>query len=54
MAFNTKVSDKIRKPKNEVDDGTSEMLLKTVNTRETILSKPVVIPNAVNLQSTKN
>ena len=53
MAFNTKVSDKIRKPKNEVDDGTSEMLLKTVNTRETILSKPVVIPNAVNLQSTK-
>ena len=53
MAFNTKVSDKIRKPKNDVDDGTSEMLLKTVNTRETILSKPVVIPNAVNLQSTK-
>ncbi len=53
MAFNTKVSDKIRKPKNDADDGTSEMLLKTVNTRETILSKPVVIPNAVNLQSTK-
>lgn len=54
MSFNSKVTDKLRKGKhNEEANGTSEKLLKTVNTKETLLSKPVVIPNAVNLQNTK-
>jgi hypothetical protein len=54
MSFNSKVTDRLRKGKhNEEANGTSEKLLKTVNTKETLLSKPVVIPNAVNLQNTK-
>lgn len=54
MSFNSKVTDKLRKGKhNEEANGTSEKLLKTVNTKETLLSKPVVIPNVVNLQNTK-
>ena len=54
FAYGDKVADKLRKPKNDAKlSGTSEKLLKTVNTPENILAKPVVIPSAVNLQTTK-
>ena len=51
MSFNNKVSDTIRKPKKE-ENGTSEKLL-TSKVKEKILSKPVVIPSSVNMNSTK-
>ena len=50
MSFNNKVSDKIRKPKVEEVDGTSEQLLKPKN-KENIMSGPVVIPSSVNMNS---
>ena len=52
MSFNNKVSDKIRKPKVEEVDGTSEQLLKPKN-KENIMSGPVVIPSSVNMHSGK-
>ena len=52
MSFNNKVSDKIRKPKVEEVDGTSEQLLKLKN-KENIMSGPVVIPSSVNMHSGK-
>lgn len=53
MSFNNTVSDSLRKDKNDVEeDGPSQILLKSKN-RETVLSKPVVIPSAVNMNGTK-
>ena len=52
MSFNNKVSDKIRKPTKEISDGPSETLLKP-KTIERVMSEPVVIPSAVNLNSGK-
>lgn len=52
MSFNNSVSDSLRKAKNDKEDGPSQILLKSKN-RETILSKPVVIPSAVNMTGTK-
>lgn len=52
MSFNNKISDKIRKPTTEVEEGPSEKLLKSA-TKNKILSEPVVIPSAVNLNSGK-
>ena len=51
MSFNNKVSDKIRKPK-QAEPGTSEKLLKS-KVKDQILTKPVVIPSSVNMNSTK-
>ena len=55
ISFNSKVSDNLRSQtikKDKKNDGTSEKLLNTEN-KEKILSKPVVIPSAVNMNSTK-
>ena len=56
MSFNNSVSNNLRyknsKEKKEAEEGTSEKLL-TPKTREQILSKPVVIPSAVNMQGVK-
>lgn len=52
MSFNNTISDSLRKGKDEEDDGPSQVLLKSKN-RETVLSKPVVIPSAVNMNETK-
>ena len=52
MSFNNSVSDTLRKNKNDKDEGPSQVLLKSKN-RETILSKPVVIPSAVNMNGTQ-
>ena len=51
MSFNNKVSDKIRKPKKE-ESGPSEKLL-TSKVKDKVLSKPVVIPSSVNINSAK-
>ena len=54
MSFNAKITDNLRKRKSEQEaQGTTQRLLKTSNTRETVLSRPVVIPNAVNLEKGK-
>ena len=52
MSFNNTVSDSLRKGKDEDDDGPSQVLLKSKN-RGATLSKPVVIPSAVNMNETK-
>ena len=52
MSFNNKISEKIRKPKEEIVNGTSETLL-TPKYKEAILSKPVVIPSAVSMNGAK-
>ena len=52
MSFNNSVSDKLRKNKNDQEEGPSQVLLKSQN-REKILSKPVVIPSAVNMSGNK-
>ena len=56
MSFNSSVSNNLRykneKEKKEAEEGTSEKLL-TPKTKEQILTKPVVIPSAVNMQSGK-
>ncbi len=52
MSFNNAVSDNLRRPKNEAEEGPSQILLKSKE-RENILSKPVVIPSAVNMSGTK-
>ncbi len=52
MSFNNAVSDTLRKSKQEEEEGPSQILLKSTN-RDTVLSKPVVIPSAVNMSGTK-
>ena len=54
ISFNNRVSDSLRaqEQKKKDDNGPSEKLLDTGN-REKILSKPVVIPSSVNMNSTK-
>ena len=55
MSFNNSVSDNLRRKKNEKEnenEGPSEILLKSKN-RETIMSKPVVIPSVVNMNGIK-
>ena len=52
MAFNSKVSDQLRYNKKEKKQGPSEMLLKTAS-KNNVMSNPVVIPSAVNMQGTK-
>ncbi len=52
MSFNNAVSDNLRKNKNDEEDGPSQILLKSKN-RDTVLSKPVVIPSAVNMTGSK-
>ncbi len=51
MSFNNSVSDTLRKQKKK-EEGTSEMLL-TSKVKDKILSKPVVIPSSVNMNSNK-
>ena len=51
MAFNAKVSDRLRVKEND-NTGTSEKLLKP-KIKENIMSKPVVVPSAVNLEKNK-
>ena len=54
MAFNAKVGDGLRKQATERKSaGTSEKLLKTSAMREQVLTKPVVVPNAMNLDKGK-
>ena len=54
ISFNSRVSDSLRAQnvKKEQKEGTSEKLLNTGN-NEKILSKPVVIPSSVNMNSTR-
>ena len=52
MSFNNSVSDKLRKPKKETAEGPSEKLLMP-KTKDRIMSKPVVIPSSINMNSTK-
>ena len=52
MSFNNSVSDTLRKPKKEVKEGPSETLLVS-KTKDRIMSRPVVIPSSINMNSTK-
>jgi hypothetical protein len=52
MSFNNSVSDTLRKPKKEVEEGPSETLLVS-KTKDRIMSRPVVIPSSINMNSTK-
>lgn len=52
MSFNNSVSDQLRKPKKETTEGPSERLLMP-KTKEKLMSKPVVIPSTINMNSTK-
>ncbi len=52
MSFNNSVSNSLRKIANDEDEGPSQVFLKSKN-RESIISKPVVIPSAVNMTGTK-
>ncbi len=54
MSFNNSVSDALRKSKaeKEEENGPSQVLLKSKN-REAIMSRPVVIPSAVNMNGMK-
>ncbi len=55
ISFNSRVSDNLRaqnEGKKTKNDGPSEKLLNTGN-KEKILSRPVVIPSSVNMNSTK-
>ncbi len=54
ISFNSKISDNLRaqNTKKESKSGTSEKLLGT-NNNEKILSKPVVIPSSVNMNSNR-
>ena len=51
MSFNSSISDKLRKAKEE-KSGPSETLLKPKN-KEKLMSKPVVIPSSVNMTGGK-
>ena len=52
MSFNNSVSKNIRYSKKEQKEGPSETFLKPKN-RENIMSKPVVIPSAMNMSGAK-
>ena len=52
MSFNTSVSNNLRRPKREEEDGPSATLLVS-KTKDRIMSKPVVIPSAVNMSGSK-
>ncbi len=52
MSFNNKVSSELRRTKKDLSAGPSETLLVSKN-REKIMSKPVVIPSSVNMNSNK-
>lgn len=55
MAFNSKVSDTLRGdriPSKQEIEGTSEKLLKS-SKKEVVLSRPVVVPSSVNMNSVK-
>ena len=52
MSFNNSVSNQLRKPKKETEEGLSGKLLMP-NNKERIMSTPVVIPSSVNMNSTK-
>ena len=52
MSFNNTVSDSLRKPKKEVEEGPSETLLVS-KTKDRIMSRPVVIPSSINMNSSK-
>ncbi len=54
ISFNSKVSDNLRAVSTvqKATEGTSEKLLKS-NNGEGVLSKPVIIPSSVNMNSTK-
>ena len=52
MSFNNSVSKDLRYSKKEQKEGPSETFLKPKN-RETIMSKPVVIPSSVNISGAK-
>lgn len=51
MSFNNSVADSLRKTKND-DEGPSQILLKSKQ-RDNVLSKPVVIPSAVDMHGVK-
>ena len=53
MSFNNKLSNTLRKPKEtQEEQGTSEKLLKS-KIKSTYMTKPVVIPSAVNMEEAK-
>ena len=52
MSFNNSVSNQLRKPKKETEEGLSGKLLMP-NNKERIMSTPVVIPSSVNMNSAK-
>ncbi len=53
MSFNNSVSDKLRKGnEDEEEDGPSQILLKSQN-KDNILSKPVVIPSAIDMSGNR-
>lgn len=52
MSFNNSVSNQLRKPKKETEEGLSGKLL-IPNNKDRIMSKPVVIPSSVNINSAK-
>lgn len=52
MSYNNKVATELRRTKKELELGPSETLL-VPKTRQKIMSKPVVIPSSVNMNSNK-
>ncbi len=52
MSFNNSISNSLRRPAKEEDEGPSEKLLMS-KAKEKIMSKPVVIPSAVNMSGAK-
>ena len=52
MSFNNSVSNQLRKSKKEIKEGPSEKLLVS-KAKDRIMSKPVVIPSSVNMNSAK-
>lgn len=53
MSFNNSVSNSLRKAKDDkYDNGPSTMLLKP-KTKDSVMSKPVIIPSAVNINSAR-
>lgn len=53
MSFNSKVSDKIRVEKDRKENSEPSQILLKTNNKENMLSKPVVIPSAVNMNTAK-
>ena len=52
MSFNNSISDALRKSKKETEEGPSEKLLVS-KTKDRIMSRPVVIPSSINMNSAK-